>query len=244
VSTDVTWKKGWALGRLRFGVRPAPPPASPPEPAADPAPAGRPDTELAGFEGVVVSRGRNVCLRTVVPRDLEPIARWAEDAYLARMVGSELLQSYKDVYEHDPSFYEAILTDTTQIVLIVMAPPGFSQPVGFVRLFNIHQSEGYASIETVIGDARASRRGYGVQASRLMGYYGVDVLGLRRLEAKAYQYNTLSINTLMRNGFTHEGTLRGASYRDGRPWDIYLFGILHEEIEEQRRNDKYLLPPG
>jgi RimJ/RimL family protein N-acetyltransferase len=241
VSTDVTEKRGWALGRLRFGSRPTPPAGSPPAPATEPAPAERPGPHPA--EGVVVSRGRNVCLRTVVPRDLESIARWAEDPFLIRMVGSELLQSYKDVYEHDPSFYEAVLTDTTQIVLIVVAHRGFSQPVGFVRLFNIHQSEGYASIETVIGDTRASRRGFGVQASRLMGYYGVDVLGLRRLEAKAYEYNTLSINTLMRNGFTHEGTLRGASYRDGRSWDIYLFGILRAEIEEQRRNDRYLLPP-
>ena len=241
MSTDVTGKRGWTLGRLRFGARPAAP-ASPPAAAADAGPPERPDPHPAA-EGVVVSRGRNVCLRTVVPRDLEHIARWAEDPFLIRMVGSELLQSYKDVYEHDPSFYEAVLTDTTQIVLVVVAHRGFPQPVGFVRLFNIHQSEGYASIETVIGDGRASRRGFGVQASRLMGYYGVDVLGLRRLEAKAYQYNTLSINTLMRNGFTHEGTLRGASYRDGRAWDIYLFGILREEIEEQRRNDKYLLPP-
>jgi RimJ/RimL family protein N-acetyltransferase len=76
-----------------------------------------------------------------------------------------------------------------------------------------------------------------------MAYYGVDVLGLRRLEAKAYEYNPLSINTLKRNGFTHEGTLRKASWRDGRYWDILVFGILREEIEEQRRHDRYLLPP-
>jgi RimJ/RimL family protein N-acetyltransferase len=118
----------------------------------------------------------------------------------------------------------------------------WKSPIGFVRLFNIHQSEGYAGIETVMGDFRAARRGFGVQASRLMGYYGVDTLGLRRLEAKAYEYNALSINTLKRNGFTHEGTLRKATLRDGRYWDIMIFGILRDEIEEQRRKDRYLLP--
>jgi len=40
-----------------------------------------------------------------------------------------------------------------------------------------------------------------------------------------------------------EGVLRKAAYRDGRYWDIIVFGILEDEIEEQRRKDKYLLPP-
>jgi RimJ/RimL family protein N-acetyltransferase len=160
------------------------------------------------------------------------------------MVGSELLQVYKDVYERDASFYDAMLLDTTQIVFIIMSNDGSPVPLGLVRLFNIHQSEGYAGIETILGDRRPETRGYGVQASRLMAYYGVDVLGLRRLEAKAYEYNPLSINTLKRNGFTHEGTLRKASWRDGRYWDILVFGLLRDELDEQRRQDRYLVPDG
>jgi RimJ/RimL family protein N-acetyltransferase len=160
------------------------------------------------------------------------------------MVGSELLQLYKDVYDKDASFFEALLSDPSQIVLIVMANDGTSDPVGMVRLFNIHQSEGYAGIETIVGDRRPRWRGYGVQASRLMAYYGADVLGLRRIEAKAYEYNPLSVNTLKRNGFTHEGTLRKASWRDGRYWDILVFGILRDELEAQRAKDRYLLPRG
>ena len=191
--------------------------------------------------GIVVARGKRVHLRTFTPQDLGHLAGWADDAALERMVGSELLLLYKDVYEKDDSFFESMLTDTTQIVLVVMANE-WKDPIGLVRLFNIHQTEGYAGIETVVGDVRAARRGYGVQASRLMGYYGVDTLGLRRLEAKAYEYNVLSINTLKRNGFTHEGTLRKATLRDGRYWDIMIFGILKDEIEEQRRKDRYLLP--
>lgn len=206
-------------------------------------PAGATTREAeVGAPGLVVARGRQVHLRTFTPGDLAHLARWANDAVLGRMVGSELLQLYNDVYENDPSFFDAMLTDTTQIVLIVRVNTGWTDPIGFVRLFNIHQSEGYAGIETVVGDRRAARRGYGVQASRLMGYYGVDTLGLRRLEAKAYEYNALSINTLKRNGFTHEGTLRKATLRDGRYWDIMIFGILRDEIEDQRRKDRYLLP--
>jgi ribosomal-protein-alanine N-acetyltransferase len=192
--------------------------------------------------GTVITRGRYIHLRTFTPADLAHLSRWADDPYLSHMVGSELLQVYKDVYERDPSFYDAVLVDTTQIVLIIMCNDGAPEPIGLVRLFNIHQSEGYAGIETIVGDRRPRWRGLGVQASRLMAYYGVDVLGLRRIEAKAYEYNPLSINTLKRNGFTHEGTLRKASWRDGRYWDILVFGLLRDELEEQRRQDRYLVP--
>jgi RimJ/RimL family protein N-acetyltransferase len=197
-----------------------------------------------GTHGVEITRGRHIYLRTFTPADLDHLSRWADDQHLSRMVGSELLQVYKDVYERDASFYDAVLLDTTQIVFIIMSNDGSPQPLGLVRLFNIHQSEGYAGIETILGDRRPETRGYGVQASRLMAYYGVDVLGLRRLEAKAYEYNPLSINTLKRNGFTHEGTLRKASWRDGRYWDILVFGLLRDELDEQRRQDRYLVPDG
>ena len=241
---DSSWHANAERERLRrqFGIL-FPAPMLKERGDGPPSPAGSVTSATAAEEpGIVVARGRYVHLRTFTPDDLDHLARWAVDPALLRMVGSELLQLYRDVYENDPSFFEAVLTDTTQIVLIVMANEGFSRPIGFVRLFNIHQSEGYAGIETVMGDFRAARRGFGVQASRLMGYYGVDTLGLRRLEAKAYEYNALSINTLRRNGFTHEGTLRKATLRDGRYWDIMIFGILRDEIEEQRRKDRYLLP--
>ena len=193
-------------------------------------------------EEIVVTRGKRIHLRTFTRGDLKYLDHWSDDPDLERMVGSEFLQLYT-AYEKDPSFFEAVLSDPTQIVLMIVANGGPREPVGLVRLMNIHQAEGYAGIETILADRQAIRRGYGVQASRLMAFYGVDTIGLRRLEAKAYAYNPLSINTLKRNGFTQEGVLRQAAYRDGRYWDIIVFGILKDEIEEQRRKDKYLLPP-
>ena len=53
----------------------------------------------------VVSRGLRVYLRTLAPEDLEYLSEWAEDPFTERMVGSEFLNSYKHVYDKDPSFY-------------------------------------------------------------------------------------------------------------------------------------------
>src|SRR5437867_7422375 len=200
-----------------------------------------PDASRARRTGVV-SRGTSVYLRTLRPDDLDHLSVWAEDPFLERMVGSEFLNSYKHVYDKDPSFYEACLMDSTQIVLVIEAEPEWATPLGLARLFNIHLLEGYAFLEVMLTDRKAIRRGFGVEAGKLISYYGVDVLGLRRIEAKVYEYNRLSANSLRRNGFRQEGVLRKAGFQDGQCWDMVVFGILKDEIVEQRRKDRIHLP--
>jgi RimJ/RimL family protein N-acetyltransferase len=192
--------------------------------------------------GSVICRGRRVFLRTLTPPDLEHLSGWVDDPFLERMVGSEFLQSYKHVWDKSPAFFEVVLTDPTQVVLVIEAARGWPAPLGVVRLFNIHLLEGYAFLETIVADRRAMKRGFGVEAGKLISYYGVDVLGLRRIEAKVYEYNVLSMNSLRRNGFRQEGVLRQAGFDGERYWDLVIFGILKEEIEAQRQKDEVDLP--
>jgi RimJ/RimL family protein N-acetyltransferase len=193
-------------------------------------------------QGIVISRGLRVYLRTMTPDDLQHLSGWVDDPFLERMVGSEFLHSYKHVWDKSPAFYEAVLNDPTQVALMIEAYQGWTKPVGVVRLFNIHLLEGYAFLETIITDMRAMKRGFGIEAAKLIAYYGMDVLGLRRLEAKVYEYNVLSMNSLRRNGFRQEGVLRQAGYDGERYWDLVIFGILKDEIEAVRRRDKVYLP--
>jgi RimJ/RimL family protein N-acetyltransferase len=188
--------------------------------------------------GIVISQGHRVRLRTLTLPDLDLLTDWVDDPFIERMVGSELLQSYKHVYDKSPDFFGAVLNDPTQVVLVIEANQGWDKPIGIVRLYNIHLMEGYAFLETIITDHRALRRGFGIEASELIIYYGVDALGLRRIEAKAYEYNSLSINSLKKNGFVQEGMLREAGFDGDRYCNVLVFGILRDEIEEQRRKHK------
>lgn len=193
--------------------------------------------------GVVIARGTRVYLRTFTRADLEHLASWVDDPFLERMVGSEFLHAFKHDWDKAPAFHDAVMNDATQVVLMVEARIGnWTRPVGLVRLFNIHLLEGYAFLETIIADGLAIRRGFGVEAGKLISYYGVDVLGLRRVEAKVYEYNVLSMNSLRRNGFHQEGVLRQAGYDGTRYWDVFVFGILKDEIEAVRRRDTVYLP--
>jgi RimJ/RimL family protein N-acetyltransferase len=67
----------------------------------------------------------------------------------------------------------------------------------------------------------------------------MDALELRRVEAKVFAYNVISINALRRNGFQQEGVLREAKTYGGQRWDILVFSILESEMREQRRRDDF-----
>jgi len=184
----------------------------------------------------VVAHGERVWLRPLEPGDRSALRRWANDAFLERMAGSDFLRAYRRAGEH-PSFLDACLADPTQVIFIVTAPEEDGELLGLVRLFNIHRREGYAFLETIIADRKALGKGCGVEAGKLICAWGLDVLALERIEAKVYEYNVLSINALRRNGFHQEGVLRQAGYQAGRRCDVIIFGILREELEARRQQE-------
>jgi RimJ/RimL family protein N-acetyltransferase len=184
----------------------------------------------------IVAQGERVSLRALVKTDRPLLDRWAKDPDLEYLAGSELLRAYRHA-GNLPIFIDDCLADPSQAVMIIVPADGRSEPLGLGRLYNIHRREGFAFLEMLIADRQAVGRGFGVEAGKLICAWGLDVLGLERIEAKVYSYNTLSINALKRNGFRLEGVLRQAGFQDGQHFDVLVFGILREELEAQRQKE-------
>jgi len=190
-------------------------------------------------EAPLLARTARIGLRRPTRDELALFGRWAEDRCLEEMVGSELLYQCRHLGPYHASVVREIFGSPTSLTLLVepLATPG--HPVGFVRLYGIQLGAGIAFLETVVTTGESLRRGWGVEASRLLLAYGLDVLGLSRVEAKAYSYNVLSANALKRNGFQPEGVLRAAHRYQGQRWDILVFSILAEEMWRQRTRERY-----
>jgi RimJ/RimL family protein N-acetyltransferase len=201
----------------------------------------------AGSYGIprVLAQGKRVVLRTFTRGDLNHLGKWADSPFVEKMVASEFLYQYKHIYHRrNDVFLDFLLRDTTQLpALILPRDREREDAVGFVRLYGINLVHGFAFLETVIADPRSMKKGYGVEASRLLLAYALDHIGIHRVEAKVFAYNQLSINSLRRNGFRQEGVLREACFSDGRFWDILVFGILREEMEQERKKDEIVLFP-
>ena len=200
----------------------------PPTPLATPMPVG----------DDIFAVGKRVYARALRRSDLPYLSKWADDPLLEDMVGSELFHEFVNEWGRTAAFIDAVRTDRTQVNMIVCTRRG-DRPIGLVRLFNIHRRDGYAFLETIVADPRALRLGYGIEASKLIAYWAVEVLKLRRLEAKVYPWNTLSINTMKRRHWKLEGALREAVFHDGRYQDLLVFGILAHEILANKADDDW-----
>jgi RimJ/RimL family protein N-acetyltransferase len=184
----------------------------------------------------MLAQGKRVLLRTFTRADMPSLACWADSPFVDAMVGSDLLYQYKHLYHRRADFFfELLLRDWSQLNAVIVPLNGDGSPVGFTRLFNINLVHGYGFVETVIAEPRHTRKGWGVEGTRLLLYYGTEMIGIRRVEAKVYAYNRLSINALIRNGFSQEGVLREACFHDGEYSDILVFGILKGAIEARRQ---------
>jgi len=184
--------------------------------------------------GQIIATSQNLALRMPSAEDLPHFDRWARDPVLAHMVGSDLLYRCRHLGPGHPEVAGLILDNPSALTVLVEPLGTRGDPVGFVRLYDIRLTSAIAFLETAV-----AKRGSGIEASRLLIAYAMDTLGLHRIEAKVYRYNTPSINALTRNSFQQEGVLREACLRDGKRCDILVFAILEDEVRHQRQREQY-----
>jgi len=58
-------------------------------------------------------------------------------------------------------------------------------------------------------------KGIATEAIRLMSAYGFEVLGLERIQAGVFAFNTISMHVLEKNGYVKEGIFRNAIMKNG-----------------------------
>jgi RimJ/RimL family protein N-acetyltransferase len=98
----------------------------------------------------------------------------------------------------------------------------------------IEWTNGNGAIRLGIGAAEDRRKGYGTQALRMLLRFAFAELNLFRVTALAPEYNEGALALLQKFGFVQEVCRRKSLERDGRRWDLYVFGLLSEEWQNSR----------
>ena len=93
----------------------------------------------------------------------------------------------------------------------------------------IEWTNGNAFLRLGIGAAEDRRKGYGTQALQMLLRFAFAELNLFRVSAIVPEYNDGAIALLRKFGFVQEVCRRSALERDGRRWDLYVFGLLRDE---------------
>jgi RimJ/RimL family protein N-acetyltransferase len=81
---------------------------------------------------------------------------------------------------------------------------------------------------------RAARgRGLATRALRSITAYAFDSLGLLRVFATPFEFNTSSVRVLERAGYTREGLLRDAAIKEGRITSYLLYAMTRTDYQRQ-----------
>jgi ribosomal-protein-alanine N-acetyltransferase len=76
-------------------------------------------------------------------------------------------------------------------------------------------------------------KGYASETLQAIIAYCFRDLGLNRVGAEIYEFNSRSIRLFERNGFRREGTRHQYIFKDGIFKDVYLYRLLREDWEGQ-----------
>ena len=176
--------------------------------------------------------GKRVRLTGVEKADAKTFSRWHNDAGYLRLIDAQMarprseddiLKSFEE-WEKDPN-----------TVAFAVRPLDSEEMVVLVMLEDILFQHGVAWLGMGMGDRNLWGQGYGSEAMALTLKYAFDELNLHRVQASIFEYNQRSISMCERQGFRREGVFREFMQREGRRYDMYLFGLLRHEWEALNR---------
>lgn len=98
--------------------------------------------------------------------------------------------------------------------------------VGECSLHAIDWRSRLAQVGVCVWSPADRRSGFGQFGVEQMITWGLDYLGLQRLEAWIVEGNSGSVALFQRLGFEHEGTLRQRYQHAGRRLDMEVYGLL------------------
>jgi RimJ/RimL family protein N-acetyltransferase len=163
-------------------------------------------------------------------QDPEVESRWTHDSAFMRLL--ELGPARPLSPEQVKKQYEALekrVDEDKDLFHFRIRPRREDRLVGLAVIESVEWTNGNGFIKLGIGSPEDRRRGWGRQALSLLLRYAFAELNLFRVSAVVQEYNQAAIHLLGRFGFVEEVRRRQALHRDGRRWDLLVFGLLQSE---------------
>ena len=88
-----------------------------------------------------------------------------------------------------------------------------------------------AVIGIMLGNPNYQRKGYGIEAVKLILDYGFSFLNLRNISLNVFEYNEVAYNLYKKAGFKEVGRLRKAVEIMGKTYDVIIMDMLKEEFQ-------------
>lgn len=169
-------------------------------------------------------------------KDPEIESRWTHDSEFMRLMetGPARPMSAAIVKKQYEKLEKQIQEDKNLYHFMIRARSD-DRLIGKAVIQWIEWTNGNGFLRLGIGAADDRQKGYGTQALQMLLRFAFAELNLFRVSAIVAEYNEGAIVLLRKFGFVQEVCRRKSLERDGRRWDLYVFGLLNEEWQQARR---------
>lgn len=174
--------------------------------------------------------GERIRLRGVERDDIPRFYEWINDPQVLEGLSIYLPMSMAD--EEKWLERAASREQAEKPLAIEMQDGGGWRLIGNCGFFDFDWTSRAGEIGIMIGDRSVWDQGFGTETVGLMLKHGFETLNLNRVVLRVYDNNRRAIRAYQKAGFTHEGTLRQAAYKNGVYHDLHVMSVLRSEWDE------------
>jgi len=175
--------------------------------------------------------GHRVSLRSLELSDLDDLWHWFADREVIRY--SLSLWLFPNSRHETQTWLERTIRDKQTLTLGIVEQASDAL-IGFAGISGISQINRSGEYFILIGNKNCWSKGYGTEVTKLIVEYGFATLNLHRIALTVSEVNSAGVKAYQRAGFTREGVLRQACYRDGQYHDKIVMSILRPEWQARR----------
>jgi RimJ/RimL family protein N-acetyltransferase len=171
--------------------------------------------------------GKHIRLRGVEHSDVPRFHEWLNDPEVIEGLSIYLPMSMID----EEKWFEKLaqLEQAEKPLSIDLKNNGDWRLIGNIGIFNLEWPNRSAEFGIFIGDKSLWNKGYGTEAVELILKHGFETLNLNRIYLRVYSTNLRAKRSYEKAGFTAEGTLREAVYKNGKYADVHIMSVLRSE---------------
>jgi RimJ/RimL family protein N-acetyltransferase len=176
-------------------------------------------------------RGEKVRLTAVTTYDLSAITRWWADPDFLRLYNNAPAAPRNE----DQLSRRFDLSQTSpDVFLFAIRPLEDERIIGLLEFDGVDWSNRTTFVSIGIGETRDRSQGYGRDAMAAALRFAFHELNLYRVCLTVFSYNEPAIALYEGLGFVREGAYREHVERDGRRYDMILYGLLRPEWMKSR----------
>ncbi len=180
--------------------------------------------------------GKQVHLRRIEPDDLDNVMKSWNNLEMRQYLGHALPFSRAREQE--------ILDELSKqdpwkdgYVVLAIEDKSSREFLGSVSLMNISKQNGNAELAIAIYDPQNFGKGYGTDATKVMLWFGFNILGLESVFLHTFTQNERAQRAFKSAGFKEGGVRRRGVFNMGEFCDLVMMDIVKEEFFER-------YPPG